>query len=131
MNSTIIKTFEFTDPHDIENNGGKRFLDLSIDYTLGGYSGLDWTKKERGYRLDITPYNLNVREYNGKKYTSRETSYGGVKSGGFVFLVGTTRKSAKKMQSLADAMQPVADTLKAHWLNSDNDQLIATAKSVV
>lgn len=131
QNTIIIKTFELTDPHDIEKNGGKRMLDIAITYSLGGFSGLDWTKKPRGYKLDITPYNLNIINYNGKSYTTRETSYGGNKSGAYIFLEETKRKSKKRMEQLVTLFESNIDELKNYWLDDRNDELIRTAKQVV
>ena len=125
-NTIIVKTFEFTDPHDIEKNGGRRMLDISIDYVLGGYNYFSYKQDGRGYRVDISPYDLRVNEYNGKTYTTRETSYGTGKSGGYVFIEGAKRKSAKRMQQLADALD--ADAIKDYWLNDERDDMITKAK---
>ena len=126
MSTIIVKTYEFTDPHDIEKNGGRRMLDISIDYVLGGYNYFSYKQDTRGYRVDLSPYDLHKSEYNGKTYTTRETSYGTGKNGGYVFIEEAKRKSTKRMQQLADALD--ADAIKDHWLNDENDEMITKAK---
>jgi hypothetical protein len=78
-------------------------LEIEVRYTLGGYGGFDWTHRPRGYQVAVTPCRIKVSE-NG--FTSRESTMMGENSGGFVTVEEAKRKSQKRMQQIADAIDP-------------------------
>jgi len=86
-------------------------LRVDLYYSKGGYSGLDWTYKERGYYTSITP----VQFTDKGSYSSETSTLYGKNSGGYVFLEPTARFNAKYIKTLETkaekALQPYLDSL--------------------
>lgn len=96
-NEIIVGSFSITDAEKKALDGRYNTIEVSIRYTLGGYGGLDWTYRPRGYQLVITPYQ------DGGGF--RETSIGyGPSAGGFITLEEAKRKSQKRMQEIAGSV---------------------------
>ena len=74
---------------------------VEMGYTLGGYGGMDWTKRSRGYQLRITP---GIFDGGNSQYVL----IGGYGAGGFVHIEDATRFSAKRLKELADSVDLAA-----------------------
>lgn len=92
------------------NAEGYNALRISYYYNKGGYSGMDWTYKERGYYCAISPVTLTQREYGW----SEESSLYGKNSGGFVIIEPTTRFNKKRFDELKNRVE---ETLEPYAVN--------------
>lgn len=76
-------------------------LKVSIYYSKGGYSGIDWTLKPRGYYVSVRPVML-------ADGFERSSIYG-KDSGGYVFIEETKRFNRKRLEQLeAMAVEKIA-----------------------
>lgn len=117
MNNIHIKDVPLSETE--RKNSGIRYSTLSIElsYSLGGYGGFDWTKRPRGYRLFISPCDVN--EYGNGLISRTSTLLGNSKeSSSFITIETTKRFNRKRMTQLASVVDP--DHVKHLWLTDHN-----------
>ncbi len=127
MDKIEVGTIELT-PEE-KKDAGMRYstIEIAIRYELGGFGGLDWTERKRGYQLDITP--CAIIDY-GNGHKGRETTGGcsTLDSGGFILIEETKRKSKKRMETLASKVD--IEKVKELYLAEKKEELIDYAVSL-
>lgn len=95
-------------------------VEVSVVYTLGGYGGLDWTLRKRGYQLHVTP----CEKKDGFRTTSIGVSYG---SGGFIHIEDAARFNARRCAELGKSVS-LAEVKQA-FLSKSVEALKATVRA--
>ena len=81
----------------IEATGDCNRLEITLDYSLGGYNYWNGNTDGRGYYLYVTPVYLSEKEYNGQVYHSVQSTLGkGIKK-----LVKPVQRKSKKAEAEA------------------------------
>ena len=81
----------------IEANGDCNKLEITLDYSLGGYNYWNGNIDGRGYYLYVQPVYVNENTYNGQTYTSVQSILGqGIKK-----LVKPVQRKSKKAEAEA------------------------------
>lgn len=72
-------------------------LEISLDYSLGGYNYWNGNNDGRGYYLYVSPVTITSREYNGRPYETVSQILGqGIKK-----LVKPVQRKSKKAEAEA------------------------------
>ena len=94
----------------IEATGDCNRLEITLDYSLGGYNWYNGNTDGRGYYLYVTPVYVNENTYNGQTYHTVQSTLGkGIKK-----LVKPVQRKSKKAE--AEAIK-LAEQSEAELIN--------------
>lgn len=81
----------------INAKGDCNKLEITLDYSLGGYNYWNGNTDDRGYYLYVTPVYVNENTYNGQTYHTVQSTLGkGIKK-----LVKPVQRKSKKAEAEA------------------------------